>query len=101
MELFLRSDRLLWQELDSMLVKNALLQLFTPLPNGKILPDYQGINIVFKVALELLKRCHDDLVKFPFEELMHALEEMKQDREKAVAKPRKNMRSFGVWAVFI
>ncbi|KAL0681113.1 hypothetical protein Bca4012_047960 [Brassica carinata] len=73
----------------------------------------EGINIVFKVGLALLKHCHDDLVKLPFEELMHALrnfpedamdpdtllplaysikvakrlEEMKQDGEKPVAKP--------------
>ncbi|KFK28971.1 hypothetical protein AALP_AA7G072000 [Arabis alpina] len=73
----------------------------------------KGVKIVFKVGLALLKYCHDDLVKLPFEELMHALrnfpedamdpdtllplaysikvekrlEEMKQDSDKAVAKP--------------
>ncbi|KAM7277728.1 hypothetical protein ACFE04_004862 [Oxalis oulophora] len=33
----------------------------------------QGIKIVFKVGLALLKCCHDDLVKLPFEKLIHAL----------------------------
>ncbi|XP_010492449.1 PREDICTED: EVI5-like protein [Camelina sativa] len=72
----------------------------------------EGVNVVFKVGLALLKYCHDDLLKLPFEELMHALrnfpedamdpdtllplaysikvakrlEEMNQESEKAVAK---------------
>ncbi|WVZ13687.1 hypothetical protein V8G54_011253 [Vigna mungo] len=34
---------------------------------------YEGVKIVFKVGLALLKYCHDDLVKLPFEKLIHAL----------------------------
>ncbi|KAG6743068.1 hypothetical protein POTOM_054013 [Populus tomentosa] len=34
---------------------------------------YEGVKIVFKVGLALLKYCHDDLVKLPFEKLVHAL----------------------------
>ncbi|XP_078162900.1 uncharacterized protein LOC144558068 isoform X2 [Carex rostrata] len=34
---------------------------------------YEGIKVVFKVGLALLKFCHDDLVKLPFEKLLHSL----------------------------
>ncbi|KAJ0099169.1 hypothetical protein Patl1_21552 [Pistacia atlantica] len=34
---------------------------------------FEGVKIVFKVGLALLKYCHDDLVKLPFEKLIHAL----------------------------
>ncbi|GMH20689.1 hypothetical protein Nepgr_022530 [Nepenthes gracilis] len=34
---------------------------------------YEGVKIIFKVGLALLKCCHDDLVKLPFEKLIHAL----------------------------
>lgn len=34
---------------------------------------------MFKVGLALLKYCHDDLVKLPFEELMHALRNFPED----------------------
>ncbi|XP_068302707.1 uncharacterized protein [Pyrus communis] len=34
---------------------------------------YEGVRIVFKVGLALLKYCHDDLIKLPFEKLIHAL----------------------------
>ncbi|KAL2564269.1 hypothetical protein AAZV13_19G033800 [Glycine max] len=34
---------------------------------------YEGVKIVFKVGLALLKYCHDDLIKLPFEKLIHAL----------------------------
>ncbi|CAL5018859.1 unnamed protein product [Urochloa decumbens] len=34
---------------------------------------YEGIKVVFQVGLSLLRFCHDDLVKLPFEKLLHAL----------------------------
>ncbi|KAF9625831.1 hypothetical protein IFM89_027377, partial [Coptis chinensis] len=34
---------------------------------------YEGVQIVFQVGLALLKYCHDDLIKLPFEKLIHAL----------------------------
>ncbi|KAI4998582.1 hypothetical protein ZWY2020_053924 [Hordeum vulgare] len=34
---------------------------------------YEGIKVVFQVGLGLLRFCHDDLVKLPFEELLHSL----------------------------
>ncbi|WVZ60935.1 hypothetical protein U9M48_010889 [Paspalum notatum var. saurae] len=34
---------------------------------------YEGIKVVFQVGLALLRFCHDDLVKLPFEKLLHAL----------------------------
>ncbi|PIA57520.1 hypothetical protein AQUCO_00600320v1 [Aquilegia coerulea] len=34
---------------------------------------HEGVQIVFQVGLALLKYCHDDLVKLPFEKLIHAL----------------------------
>ncbi|KAK6913442.1 Rab-GTPase-TBC domain [Dillenia turbinata] len=34
---------------------------------------YEGVKIVFQVGLALLKYCHDDLIKLPFEKLIHAL----------------------------
>ncbi|KAL8113903.1 hypothetical protein AgCh_020984 [Apium graveolens] len=40
---------------------------------------YEGVHIVFKVGLALLKYCHDDLVKLPFEKLMHALRNFPED----------------------
>ncbi|MCD7449970.1 hypothetical protein HAX54_002687 [Datura stramonium] len=35
--------------------------------------SFEGVKVVFKVGLALLKYCHDDLVKLPFEKLIHAL----------------------------
>ncbi|KAL8137407.1 hypothetical protein V2J09_003408 [Rumex salicifolius] len=34
---------------------------------------YEGVKVIFRVGLALLKSCHDDLVKLPFEKLIHAL----------------------------
>nr|ACR34527.1 unknown [Zea mays] len=34
---------------------------------------YEGIKVVFQVGLALLRLCHDDLVKLPFEKLLYAL----------------------------
>ncbi|XP_009418027.2 uncharacterized protein LOC103998311 isoform X2 [Musa acuminata AAA Group] len=34
---------------------------------------YQGVKVVFQVGLALLRFCHDDLIKLPFEKLLHAL----------------------------
>ncbi|WVZ92991.1 hypothetical protein U9M48_039017 [Paspalum notatum var. saurae] len=34
---------------------------------------YEGIKVVFQVGLALLSFCHDDLVKLPFEKLLHSL----------------------------
>lgn len=34
---------------------------------------YEGVKVVFRVGLALLKSCHDELVKLPFEKLIHAL----------------------------
>ncbi|CAN6253808.1 unnamed protein product [Urochloa humidicola] len=34
---------------------------------------YEGTKVVFQVGLALLRFCHDDLVKLPFEKLLHAL----------------------------
>ncbi|XP_021887995.1 EVI5-like protein isoform X2 [Carica papaya] len=34
---------------------------------------HEGVKIVFKVGLALLRYCHDDLIKLPFEKLIHAL----------------------------
>lgn len=39
----------------------------------------EGVKIVFKVGLALLKYCHDDLVKLPFEKLVHALRNFPED----------------------
>ncbi|KAI3794040.1 hypothetical protein L1987_36665 [Smallanthus sonchifolius] len=39
----------------------------------------EGVKIVFKVGLALLKYCHDDLVNLPFEKLMHALRNFSDD----------------------
>ncbi|GAA0140114.1 GTPase-activating protein [Lithospermum erythrorhizon] len=39
----------------------------------------EGVIIVFKVGLALLKYCHDDLVKLPFERLMVALRNFPED----------------------
>ncbi|CAN4110882.1 unnamed protein product [Withania somnifera] len=38
-----------------------------------------GVKVVFKVGLALLKYCHDDLVKLPFEKLIHALRNFPED----------------------
>ncbi|KAB1212008.1 hypothetical protein CJ030_MR5G004142 [Morella rubra] len=38
-----------------------------------------GVKIVFKVGLALLKYCADDLVKLPFEKLIHALRNFPKD----------------------
>ncbi|XP_010549945.1 PREDICTED: EVI5-like protein isoform X2 [Tarenaya hassleriana] len=40
---------------------------------------YEGVKIVFKVGLALLKYCHDDLVKLPFEKLIQALRNSPED----------------------
>lgn len=40
---------------------------------------YEGVKIVFKVGLALLKYCADDLVKLPFEKLIHALRNFPKD----------------------
>ncbi|CAI9770202.1 unnamed protein product [Fraxinus pennsylvanica] len=40
---------------------------------------YEDVKIVFKVGLALLKYCHDDLVKLPFEKLIHALRHFPED----------------------
>ncbi|KAI3918900.1 hypothetical protein MKW98_017348 [Papaver atlanticum] len=40
---------------------------------------YEGVMIVFQVGLALLKFCHDDLVKLPFEKLIHALRNFPED----------------------
>ncbi|CAN6235198.1 unnamed protein product [Urochloa humidicola] len=34
---------------------------------------YEGIKVIFQVGLALLRFCHDDLVKLPFEKLLYAL----------------------------
>ncbi|XP_057522286.1 uncharacterized protein LOC130802334 [Amaranthus tricolor] len=34
---------------------------------------YEGMKVVFRVGLALLKSCHDDMVTLPFEKLIHAL----------------------------
>ncbi|KAK7860433.1 uncharacterized protein LOC112010922 [Quercus suber] len=40
---------------------------------------YEGVQIVFKVGLALLKYCHDDLIKLPFEKLIYALRNFPED----------------------
>ena len=40
---------------------------------------YEGVKIVFQVGLALLRFCHDDLVKLPFEKLVHALRNFPED----------------------
>nr|DAD35171.1 TPA_asm: hypothetical protein HUJ06_005810 [Nelumbo nucifera] len=40
---------------------------------------YEGVKIVFQVGLALLKYCQDDLVKLPFEKLLHALRNFPED----------------------
>ncbi|MQL99395.1 hypothetical protein Taro_032119, partial [Colocasia esculenta] len=40
---------------------------------------YEGVKIVFQVGLALLRYCHDDLVKLPFEKLVHALKNFPED----------------------
>ncbi|XP_038700629.1 EVI5-like protein [Tripterygium wilfordii] len=40
---------------------------------------YEGVKIVFKVGLALLKYCLDDLTSLPFEKLIHALRNFPED----------------------
>ncbi|KAM4116258.1 hypothetical protein ACB094_02G036500 [Castanea mollissima] len=40
---------------------------------------YEGVKIVFKVGLAILKYCHDDLIKLPFEKLIYALRNFPED----------------------
>ncbi|KAL8527687.1 hypothetical protein ACS0TY_005505 [Phlomoides rotata] len=40
---------------------------------------FEGVKIVFQVGIALLKYCHDDLVKLPFEKLIHALRNFPED----------------------
>eukprot|EP00249_Psilotum_nudum_P022436 c28518_g2_i2 orf=339-1496(+) len=40
---------------------------------------YEGVKIIFKVGLALLKYCQDDLVNLPFEKLVHALRNFPED----------------------
>ncbi|CAL5325968.1 unnamed protein product [Camellia sinensis] len=40
---------------------------------------HEGVKIIFKVGLALLKYCHGDLIKFPFEKLVHALRNFPED----------------------
>lgn len=40
---------------------------------------YEGMKIVFQVGLALLRYCHDDLIKLPFEKLVHALRNFPDD----------------------
>ncbi|KAJ3677513.1 hypothetical protein LUZ60_003237 [Juncus effusus] len=40
---------------------------------------YEGIKVVFKVGLALLRYCHDDLIKLPFEKLLHSLRNFPED----------------------
>ncbi|XP_022759326.1 EVI5-like protein isoform X1 [Durio zibethinus] len=40
---------------------------------------YEGVKIVFKVGLALLKYCHNDLIKLSFEKLVHALRNFPED----------------------
>ncbi|KAI4320341.1 hypothetical protein MLD38_033836 [Melastoma candidum] len=40
---------------------------------------FEGVKIVFKVGLALLKFRHDELIKLPFEKLVHALRNFPED----------------------
>lgn len=40
---------------------------------------HEGVKIVFRLGLALLKYCQDDLVKLPFEKLVHALRNFPED----------------------
>lgn len=40
---------------------------------------FEGVKIVFQVGLALLRFCHDDLIKLPFEKLVHALRNFPED----------------------
>ncbi|EPS68018.1 hypothetical protein M569_06749, partial [Genlisea aurea] len=40
---------------------------------------FEGPEIVFQIGIAVLKHCHDDLVKLPFERLMHALRNFPED----------------------
>lgn len=39
----------------------------------------EGVKIVFQVGLALLRYCHDELIKLPFEKLVHALRNFPED----------------------
>ncbi|XP_021760064.1 EVI5-like protein isoform X2 [Chenopodium quinoa] len=40
---------------------------------------YEGVKVVFRVGLALLKSCQDDLTKLPFESLIHALKNFPEE----------------------
>ncbi|KAJ7277069.1 hypothetical protein O6H91_Y391600 [Diphasiastrum complanatum] len=40
---------------------------------------YEGVKIIFRVGLALLKYCQEDLLKLPFEKLVHALRNFPED----------------------
>ncbi|KAK1272422.1 hypothetical protein QJS04_geneDACA016441 [Acorus gramineus] len=40
---------------------------------------YLGVKVVFQVGLALMRYCHDDLIKLPFEKLIHALRNFPED----------------------
>ncbi|XP_059670528.1 uncharacterized protein LOC132316046 isoform X2 [Cornus florida] len=40
---------------------------------------FEGVKIVFKVGLALLKHCQNDLIKLPFETLIHSLRNFPKD----------------------
>ncbi|WOK94116.1 hypothetical protein Cni_G02818 [Canna indica] len=40
---------------------------------------YEGAQVIFQVGLALLRFCHDDLIKLPFEKLLHALKNFPED----------------------
>ncbi|KAK1296443.1 hypothetical protein QJS10_CPB15g00946 [Acorus calamus] len=40
---------------------------------------YEGVKVVFQVGLALMRYCHDDLIKLPFEKLIHALRNFPED----------------------
>jgi hypothetical protein len=55
---------------DSMLYVYSVRQIAE---SGENIIMMQGVKIVFRVGLALLRYCEDDLVKLPFEKLVHAL----------------------------
>ncbi|KAH7688750.1 Rab6 GTPase activator GAPCenA and related TBC domain proteins protein [Dioscorea alata] len=40
---------------------------------------YEGVKIVFQIGLALIRFCHDDLIKLPFEKLIHALKNFPEE----------------------
>eukprot|EP00262_Sarcandra_glabra_P019537 TRINITY_DN7389_c0_g1_i2.p1 TRINITY_DN7389_c0_g1~~TRINITY_DN7389_c0_g1_i2.p1 ORF type:complete len:372 (-),score=56.22 TRINITY_DN7389_c0_g1_i2:91-1206(-) len=40
---------------------------------------HEGVKIVFQVGLALMRYCHDNLVRLPFEKLVHALRNFPED----------------------